>query len=503
MKQKEACSMANNGAPRKMVRTSLDDLPWGSENALEEDLAKSKKERRKLPEGVKTSTLYRDIMRIAWPSLIELLLTSLVSMADMMMVGAMANGDDAISAVSLSAQPRFIFVSLLIALNVGVTAAISRSRGAENHQEANHTLCQGVLISLLVSVVCSVLGIVFAKPLVRFMATAALSEEVCAMSVDYLVIQMAGFVTVGVTTTFTAAFRGTGNSKLPMIYNMTANAVNVVLNYLLINGHFGFPALGVVGASLATVVGQTVAMIMAIYYIATGKAYFHLPIKKLLANFKPDFDILGRIVKVGMPSLGEQFIMRVGIILFSRQVASLGQPYYATHQICMNIQSLSFMLGQAMAVSATTLVGQSLGKRRPDMAEHYSRRSAYLGILLSIALAGLLMVGGEFVVGLYSDTPAVIAAAAPVIVFLAVLQPIQTPQFILTGSLRGAGDTKSTALISLVGVLILRPVIGYFTIDVLNWSLIGAWAAIFVDQVGRTALVTYLYGLGRWKRIKL
>lgn len=495
--------MEKQNSQRKMVKTYLDDIPWGPEDALEQDLKKTRKERKKLPEGCKTSVLYQDIMRIAWPSLVELMLTSLVSMADMMMVGSMPNGDDAISAVSLAAQPKFIFVSLLIALNVGVTAAIARSRGAGNHEEANRTLCQGVLISLLVSVFGSVMGIVFAKPLVRFMATAALSEEICDLSVQYLVIQMAGFVTMGVTTTFTAAFRGTGNSKLPLYYNMTANVLNVIGNYLLINGHFGFPALGVVGASLATVIGQAVAMVIALYYIFSGTAYFHVPLNSFAKNFKPDGKIMGRIVKVGMPSLGEQFIMRIGVILFSRQVASLGQPYYATHQICMNVQSLSFMLGQAMAVSATTLVGQSLGKRRPDMAEHYSRRCASLGILISLGLAVFLLTCGKFVVGLYSDTAEVIAASGPVLLILAALQPVQTPQFILTGSLRGAGDTRSTAIITLVGVLILRPVIAYFAINVLNLLLIGAWLAIAADQIGRTALVSYIYGRGKWKKIRL
>lgn len=485
-----------------MVKTYLDEVPWGDDTFLQQEEEKSRKERKKLPVGCRNSILYKDIMRIAWPSLVELLLASLASMVDMMMVGDIpVIGDDAISAVSLAAQPKFIFISLIIALNAGVTAAVARARGAGDHELANNTLRQGVLVSLLVCVFGSVAGFVFARPLIHFMANGGLGEEVMAMGVAYLEIQMVGFLTTGLASTYTAALRGTGNSRIPMVYNVVANVVNVIGNYLLINGHMGFPALGVIGASLATVFGQCVALVMALQAIGSGKNYFHVRLMDFFHGFQVDRVIMGRIVKVGLPSLGEQFIMRVGVILFTRQVTALGNPAYATHQICMNIQTLTFMLGQAMAVSSTTLVGQSLGKKRPDMAEHYSSRCSRIGILISMVLGLFFAVFGKYIVALYSDTEAVIQASIPVMVLLGVMQPIQTPQFILSGSLRGAGDTKTTAFITLISVLLLRPVIASFTIPA--FGLMGAWYAITADQISRTILVTLLYRSGRWKKIML
>lgn len=487
-----------------MVKTYLDELPKGDEAFIQAEEKKSRKERKILPEGCRDSVLYRDVMRIAWPSLVELLLTSLVSMADMIMVGSIPlYGDDAISAVSLSNQPKFIFLSLLIALNVGVTAAVARARGEGDHEKANDTLRQGLVISLAVCIFGSVVGFAFAEPLVRFMANSGLNDNILAMSTSYLKIQMAGFLTMGITTTFTAALRGSGNSKLPMVYNLTANLINVCGNYLLINGHFGFPAMGVVGASIATVIGQTVALLIALWAVGTGKYYFKVLLTDFFRGFKLDKVIIGRIVKVGIPSLVEQFVMRVGIILFSRQVASLGDISFTTHQVCMNIQSLTFNLGQAMAVSSTSLVGQSLGKRRPDMAEHYSRRCSRLGMWISLALGLFFAFFGKYVVALYSDTSAVLEASVPVMILLGIMQPIQTPQFILSGSLRGAGDTKVTAVITMMGVLIMRPLIAYVTINMLDLGLMGAWYAIAMDQITRTTLVRLRYGTGKWKKIVL
>ncbi|MBR3127227.1 MAG: MATE family efflux transporter [Solobacterium sp.] len=488
---------------RKMVRTYLDEVAWGTEEFLAAEEKKSRKERRKLPAGCRSSVLYGDIMRIAWPSLLEQLLTSLVGMADMIMVGSMVNGDDAISAVSLANQPKFIFVSLMIALNVGVTAAVARDRGAQRHDSANRTLRQGLFMSFLVCVFASVMGITFSRPLIRFMATGALSEEIIDMGTAYLQIQMAGFMTMGITATLTAALRGVGNSRSPMIYNITANLVNIVGNYLLINGHFGFPALGVAGASLATVIGQAVGLIIALRVVGSGNHYFHVTLPSFLKGFRPDMTAISRIVKVGIPSLIEQAIMRVGIILFSRQVASLGQPYFATHQICMNIQSLSFMLGMGLSVSSTTLVGQSLGKKRPDMAEHYSRRTMQVGLAMSVVMGMFFAFLGKYIVGFYSTTPAVIAASIPVMAIVGLLQPAQIPQFILSGSLRGAGATKATAVITLVGVLLMRPVVAHIAINILQWGLIGAWVAIAFDQVSRSALVIAIYNAGKWKKIQV
>lgn len=486
-------------AQRRMVKTYLDEIPNGNEQIQQLEMQKSRKERKILTDGATDKILYRDIIRIAWPSLVELTLTSLVSMVDMMMVGGL--GPSAISSVSLATQPRFIFMTLLMSLNTGATAVVARARGRGEHEKANNILKQALFFSLFLTLISSVAGFLLAEPLVRIMSgTGNMAESTIMDSVGYLRIQMCGFFTQTITLCITASLRGTGNSRVPMIYNMTANVVNVIFNYLLINGKFGFPQLGVRGASLATVIGQTVAMCIAIYSITCGKYYFKI---RLREKFRVDFQIIAAIAKIGVPALIEQGIMRVGMILFARQVASLGEIDYATHNVCMNIQSLSFNNGQAFAVSATTLVGQSLGKWRSDFAEHYSTRCRRLGLSVSLFLMLVFGFLGKYIVGLYNDTPAVLEGGARIMLVVAVLQPIQCSQFILAGALRGAGDTKATAIISLCTVMILRPVLGYLFISVLELGVIGAWVAIFCDQTLRSSLVLLRYNSGKWKNVRV
>lgn len=127
-----------------------------------------------------------------------------------------------------------------------------------------------------------------------------------------------------------------------MIYNLTANIVNVIFNYLLIYGHFGFPRLEVAGAAIATVIGTVVAFIMAIAVLLRGKRYLWLNLKE---KFTFDRVILSNIFLIGVPSMFEQLVLRIGLITYTRIAVSLGTIAYATHQVCLNIGGLSFMPG--------------------------------------------------------------------------------------------------------------------------------------------------------------
>ena len=198
----------------------------------------------------------------------------------------------------------------------------------------------------------------------------------------------------------------------------------------------------------------------------------------------------------------EQLLMRAGMIIFAKTVASLGTTAYATHQVCMNIQALSFMTGQAFAVSATTLMGQSLGKRRTDMAQAYCSRTRTVGFAFSIFLAAVFVFFGSTIVGLYNSDPEIIEIGGRIMLFVAFLQPFQSSQFIITGGLRGAGDTKTTAIITFITVLLVRPIIAIVAVN-LGFGLYGAWFAMACDQILRSALVLGRYHSGKWKLIKL
>lgn len=480
------------------LQTTLDRLPYG-----EEITSSDLKVKQSLPEGVKSSELYQDVIRIAWPSFVELLLTQLASMVDLMMVGSIGGkanpsmGAQALSAVGLTTQPKFLLMAAFIAMNTGVTALVARYKGTGDKEQANLVVRQGLLFTFIATIFLSILGIIFARPMVLFMGST--EEIVTEWGTQYLQIQMAGFLTMALTSTITASLRAVGDSRTCMIYNLIANGVNVIFNWLLIYGNLGFPEMGVAGASLATVIGQLVAFIIALAVLLRGNGFLNLEVK---LGFYPHKLTLQNMLNIGLPAMIEQLLMRTGIIIFTRTVASLGTTAYATHQICMNIVSLSFMTGQAFAVSATTLVGQSLGRRRPDMAEAYCSKARTTGLISALVFMLIFAVFGREIVSLYNSDPSIIETGAKIMLFVAFLQPFQTSQFIIAGGLRGAGDTKTTALITFLTVLLLRPGLAILLVNA-GLGLYGAWIAFVSDQLTRSFLVLTRYNSGKWKLIKI
>lgn len=447
---------------------------------------------KKLPEGVTSKLLYDDIVRIAWPSFIELILTQLASMVDMMMVGQL--GAWALTSVGLTTQPKFMMMTMFMAMNVGATAMVARYKGAGEPEKANGILRQALLLTFVLGVISSIVGFIFSEPLIAFMG--ATDQQTLEGGTIYLKIQFLGFVFMALTTTVTATLRGVGDSRTAMVYNLVANLVNVVGNYLLIYGKFGFPEMGIAGASLATVIGQCVAFVLAFASILSRKSYLHLSFRE---SWRPDWQALGSIFKIGFPAMIEQAVMRCGMIIYSKTVAGLGTVAFATHQVCMNIQALSFMNGNAFAVSATSLMGQSLGKKRPDMAQAYCSRTQRVGMLTSAVISVILFFFGGQVVALYNNDPIIVETGANIMKMMALIQPFQSSQFILAGALRGAGDTKATAMIIFVTVLLVRPALAIFSINVLNWGLYGAWIAMIADQLLRTTFVFGRFNSGKWK----
>ena len=471
----------------KKVTTTLDSLPAGStENIGKVDTKVA------LPGGVTSKMLYKDIITIAWPAFVELTLMQLTSMFDTMQVSRL--GAWATSAVGLTTQPKFLLATAFTALNTGTMALIGRYRGSGEQEKAKRVIRQSFMLNTFFGLLFAIVGLFFAEPLIKFMG--ASEEKVLIEGVKYFQIQMFGMFTVSMTSCITSTLRGCGDSKTAMIYNMTSNIINVTFNWILINGKLGFPRLEVVGASLATVMGQTVALFMALYAIRKKNQYARLEFPKGSIRLARDIVII--ISRIGLPAMFEQLAMRFGIIVFTKTIAGLGTTAYATHTICMNIQSMTFMTGQAFATSATSLVSQSLGKGRPDMAMHYSKRTQRVGMAAAIVTASGIFFFKEFLLGLYTPDQAVIAAGSALLSMVALIQPFQASQFIFAGALRGAGDTKFTAMVTMLTVMLLRPGLAIFFINQFDLGLNGAWYALVIDQLLRTVLVFYRYHSGKW-----
>ena len=194
---------------------------------------------------------------MAWPSIIESFFSAFAGLVDSLMVSSL--GAYAVAAVGLTTQPKFIGLSLFFALNVAISALIARRKGEKKPEEANQILSTAIVFILIAAVVISILCVALAGPVIELCGSTAETHD---SAVIYFRIIMGGMIFNCIQMGINSAQRGAGNTKITMRTNVTSNTVNIIFNYLLINGHFGFPALGIHGAALATVLGTVVACIM-------------------------------------------------------------------------------------------------------------------------------------------------------------------------------------------------------------------------------------------------
>jgi putative MATE family efflux protein len=444
---------------------------------------------------VSVTEIRKQVVDLAAPALTEMVLVSFVGVADMIMVGRL--GPPAIAAVGLSNQPIFFAIGIFQALNVGTTALVARFVGAGMKKDANATAKQSLIVTILLGALVGVLGYLITPWVMVAMGAEA---DVLPLGITYMQIVCLGipFQTVGMVCS--SVLRGAGDTRIPMVVNLTANFVNVLGNYLLIYGHWGFPRLEIAGAAIATSLSSVVACIFFLVIMTTGRSLIHIP---LTGKYRPNWEILRSVFSVGFPAAIEQFVFRGGQLTYVRIVSSFGTSVFAAHQIGMNILSLSFMPGQAFSIAATTLVGQGLGAAQPNLAERSALETRRLGMIISTVIAATMFFFGRFIAALYTDDPEVIQRTAMVLKIIGVVQPAQSTQFILSGGLRGAGDTRWPLYSTILGIWGVRVVVGYFLAVQLGLGLLGAWMGMALDQCTRALVISHRFNRGGWKKIAI
>jgi len=454
---------------------------------------------------MKISPLYRTVLAIAAPAVAELVLTSATSLADTIMVGRL--GAYAISAVGMTSQPRFIMLATFVALNVGTTALVARFKGQGNKADAETVTAQSVILALALAVFLTIPATIFARSMVLFMGAGPDTVDAAA---SYFRILALGFVPTVLPIAISSLLRGVGDTRISMKYNITANLVNIVFNYLLIYGKFGFPKLGVEGAAIATVIGHTVSCVMAIWAIlgkpfrkpgASASEFIELHFTR--KNCRPDFPMLKRIFRIGLPSAAEQLALRVGILIYTITITALGTKVFAAHQIVLAILNLSFVNGQAFGIAATSLTGQALGRGDPDEARAASAACQKVGAITSTLMGILMFAFRKPLMLLFTPEAEIVALGAGVMVLAAINQPFQASFNIYSGALRGAGDSLYPAISMAVGILGIRPLLSYLFVHVFSMGLFGAWLALTVDLLVRFLMIALRYRGGKWVHIKV
>ena len=443
----------------------------------------------------------RGVLALAWPSLVENLLLMMLNTGSLMMVGRLGAG--AMASVGAAGQISNVIIIVFSGIAAGTTALVARAVGAGNGVEARAIARQSLLVGVAIAAGCGLLGFTFARSLIGILGVApeVVTDAVPLVRVACLLLPiLVSGILAGAT------LRGAGDTRTPMWNSGIANLANLSIAFVAIYGLGPFTGIGVDGVAAGWIAGQGVAGALGLRALSRqrrGPLASCLEPLRRVDGWRIDVPVLRRIVAVGGPAAGEYASIQVGMIFFSMMVVSMGTAAFASQQAIFTAANVSMLPGLAFSVAATTLVGQHLGAGDPASARAAGWRST-LAATAWMTIAGVgFITFPEPLLGVFTSDPDVIAAGATGIRMVGFGQPLQAAAFVLSGALRGAGDTRTTLVVGSLSMWIVRLGLAWTFGIGLGWGVAGIWLGWCADWCVRGASYIYAFHHGAWQKVRV
>ncbi len=394
----------------------------------------------------------------------------LMGIVDTIMVGPL--GPAAIGAVGVGSTIFMTGAVFGIGLLMGLDTFVSQAYGAGRIQECHRWLFNGLALAVLFSIplMLAVFGFLFLLPLLGF------HDEVLVLIVPYVGTVLWSTVPLMIYAAFRRYLQAMSVVRPVMVALLTANLVNAAANYALIFGHFGFPAMGVVGAAWGTVIGRVYLAIFLLLVIVRRERRQSTGLHDV--SMWPERDRLVKLFRLGLPA-ATQITVEVGVFAAASALAGgVGPAAVAAHQIALNLASFMFMIPFGMASAGAVRGGQAIG--RGDV--HGVRVAGQAALLIGagfMAGAGLLFVlMPRPLLHLFTRDPEVIAIGLSLLAIAAIFQLFDGVQAVSTGLLRGLGDTRTAMLCHVVGHWAVGLPLGYALCFWWGWGVPGLWTGL-------------------------
>lgn len=418
----------------------------------------------------------KEILGIGIPSFFEALFIAIANIIDSKMVSAM--GVTAIAAVSVTSPPRLFILSVFIALNTVITSLVARCVGEEDQYSANRYFDSVLKIVIVLSIVLSALSVALARPIMF-----AFSHQMDTLddSIAYFSIVMGGTIFNTVFMTINAAFRGCGHTRLTFVSNVISCIVNIIFNYLLIEGHMGFPALGIKGAAIATVAGTVAALIFMLVMAFRKDFFVNIPYC-ISKKYRITWEGSKEIREMSTSTVTDGIIMRISILLIGAVVARIGSYQMAVYSVGLHLMTVNQALGTGLQTSGVALIGRSYGAKDTVLMNQYKDNIVKLGVISAVVLGAMIAAGGRWFYAFFSDEPEFISMGATSCLFIGAITLSQTMKFVYTGCLQGVGAMKEVMKASIISFAVVNLGVIAITIFIFKMGIWGAWLGSLAAQ---------------------
>jgi putative MATE family efflux protein len=441
-----------------------------------------------------TGSIDKAIFLLAVPMVLEMLLESTFAIVDIYFVNKVETG--AATIVGLTESSLSILYSIAWGIAMGATALIARRVGEKNFTEASTIASQAILIAVGFSLIISVIGFLYPKEILLLMgADSAIAEKhyhfTQLMMISNVVIMLL-FVNNGI-------FRGAGDASIAMRALLVSNAINIILDPLLIMGYGPFPKMGLMGAAVATTIGRSVGVIYQLWYLFNGKSLIRIQFKQFL----PQKDTIKAILNTSSGAMVQFIIASCSWIFLASIIAEAGKDkgdgYFTAIRICI----FTLLPAWGIANAAATLVGQNLGAAQPQRAEKSVWRSAAIAFLFFTFVAIIFFFLGENLMKFFTSNPISVNEGKHCLNILSIGYLFFAYGMVVTQAFNGAGDTKTPTYINIVAFWMLQIPLAYFIANYFKMGTTGVYIAICIAEAFLAIISVIVFKKGRWKKIKV
>lgn len=438
----------------------------------------------------------RELFRLAAPIIGLNLLSVLTLVVDTAMCGRLPDSEAALTALGFATQLVFLLLVFMMGLTVGTVALVARAHGAGDHERVKHLVTQSSQVTALLGVSLGAVGFALAPLMIRALGA---PPAIADLGASYLRPLMVGNTFFYLMVLYGAVCRGVGNTRLPFFVALASNGLNIFLNYGLILGNWGMPALGVAGAGVGTAISHFFNVVVIVTLLRRGY------VEGVFVKLKPeaiDRPLVGEVVQIGFFAAVDMVILNAAFLSIIGMLGRIDDLAVAAHGVGLRIQALAFVPGLAVSQATAALVGQALGAGEIERSRQITRASMLLCVAIMTTLATAVVVAAYPIVSVFDVTPGspIEAYAVEWMRLLGYGMPIVGIHIALIGLLQGAGATSTSLRINTVGTLAFQIPLGAALAFPLGLGATGLWLSFPLSFVVKAALGYRAYRAEGWAR---
>lgn len=442
---------------------------------------------------IQDKTFTSNLLKIALPIIIQNLIASSINMIDTLMIGKI--GETEIAAVGIANQLFFLFTIFIIGIFSGCGVFIAQFWGNKDTKNIRKVLGLSLIIGTIVSILFTILALVIPQNIIAIFNK---DPKVIQLGTLYLKAVSISYIFTAISFGFSMASRCIGNPVLPMITSFASLVCNAVLNYILIFGKLGLPAMGVTGAAIATLIARIVEAILLVGYIYKTNSVLATSFNEM-KGFSIDY--INKISKTVIPVTLNELCWGLGTVVYSIIYGRIGTYAIASVQICTTVQNFFMVITFGIANAATVMIGNKIGKNDMKSGKVYAKRFAFLSFLSGIFLGLCLFTTSKIILSFFNISQTVFLNSLFILRITAAILPIRIFNVVLIiGILRGGGDAKFALIAEGFTMWAIGVPLAYFGAFHLELPVYYVTALVMVEEIARFILGYFRLSSDKWIR---